>query len=200
MADTCPCSLAGLLSINYQGIISASLDGNTEVNVASDGTVLIGPTTSTLNISGYAFLPGGDRYLGAKCPSGASAQIRWIQRYDCTTGITHFIPQAGGKASITGGPINGVSLECDPNIESKSFSANAGSGPTTPYLTSIRRDGFNLIYAGTPIPIASASPAPYSINLGPFSVQAYLQSFNLSVSPPSPTTVNYSFVVSGKVL
>ena len=47
----------------------------------------------------------------------------------------------------------------------------------------------------TPIPINSGVPKPYTINLGPVgSIIAYLQSFNLSINPPGPSTVSYSFV------
>jgi len=195
----CTCNIVGLLSMNYSGIISASLNGGTEVGVASDGTVLLGATLNTLSITAYAFAAGADKFLGATCPSSAQATLKWVQRYDCTTDTTYFIPQTGGKASITNGPITGVSLACDPNIESRSFSASAQSGPSTPYLTHIMKSGFNLVYTGIPIPIESGSQSPYTINLGPFTVTAYLQSFNLSVSPPSFATVSYNFVVPGTV-
>lgn len=197
---TCPCNLAGLLSINYSGIISASLSGGTEVSISLDGTVLLGQTLNTLSISAYPFRSGQDRFLGATCNSSAQAEIRWIQKYDCSTDTVYFIPQSGGKASVTGSRISGVYLECDPNIASKSFNASASSGPATPYVLEERRDGFNLRYTGNPIPIESASPAPYSINLGVVSLTAYLQSFSLTVSPPSPATVNYNFVVPGRVI
>lgn len=192
----CECSIVGLLSINYGGIISASINGSTTVEIAdTDGTVLLGPTTNTLTLSAYAFEPGGDFFLGCTCPASAQAQIQWIQKYDCYNDITYFIPKVNSKASISGGPINGCVLECDPDIESMSFDANASSGPATPYLTAIRKDGFNLKYTGRPIAISSASPQPYYIQLGDFgTLKVYLQSFQLTISPPQPATVNYSFV------
>lgn len=196
---TCQCNIAGLLSMNYPGIISASLSGGTEVGIASDGTVLLGATLNTLSLTAYAFLPGGDRFLGVQCNASAQATIKWVQRYDCNTDTTYFIPQSGGKASIINGPINGVSLSCDPNISSLSFNASAQSGPATPYFTNTMKSGFNLVYTGVPIKIESGSTDPYDINLGPFSVTAYLQSFNLSVNPPSYATVSYNFVVPGTV-
>jgi len=192
---TCECNLVGLLSINYTGIISASIDGGTTVEISDEGLILLGATINTLSISAYAFEPGGDFFLGATCPSAATAQVQWVQKYDCFNDKTHFIPKSGGKASISGGPITGVSLECDPNIVSDVFSANASSGPATPYITTERRDGFNLRYTGRPIPIESGSPQPYNLDLGPLGpVQVFLQSFSLSVQPPQPATVNYSFV------
>ena len=195
----CECNIVGLLTMNYSGIISASINGGSSVSLASDGTVLLGQTLNTLSITGYPFAPGQDMFLGATCPASCSAEISWIQKYDCLTDTTHFISKSGGKSSITGGPITGVSLDCDPDIESRSFNASAQSGPTAPYLTAVRRDGFNLLFTGTPIPIESASPQSYTINLGPVSVIAYLQSFSLSITPPSPATVSYSFVVPGTI-
>ena len=195
----CECNIVGLLSMNYSGIISASLNGGTTVSLASDGTVLLGQTLNTLTLSAYPFSSGQDVFLGATCQASASAAVQWIQRYDCNSNTTFFIPKSGGKASITNGPLVGVSLDCDPDIESRSFNANAQSGPTTPYLTAVRKDGFNLRYSGLPIPVESASPESYTINLGPVSVTAYLQSFSLSVTPPAPANVNYSFVVPGTI-
>lgn len=191
----CECNLAGLLSINYSGIISANIDGGTSVEISDEGLILLGATINNLSISAYAFSSGGDWFLGVSCPSSAQAQLQWVQKYDCFNDQVHFIPKSNGKASITGGPIDGVTLECDPNIVSESFSANASSGPSSPYITNERRDGFNLRYTGTPISIESGSPRPYTITLGPIgTITAYLQNFSLTVNPPQPATVNYSFV------
>jgi len=191
----CGCNIVGLLNINYQGIISASINGGTSIEVADDGTVLIGATINNLSLSAYPFPPGGDFYLGVTCPSSAQASINWLQKYDCFENKTHFIPKAGGKASITGSNIDGVTLGCDPDIVSSAFDANASGGPTSPYITNYRRDGFNLRFSGTPIPINSGSPQPYNIELGDAGIlKCYLQSFSLSVSPPQPAVVNYSFV------
>ena len=191
----CECHIVGLLSINYSGIISANIDGGTTIEISDSGLVLLGATINTLSISAYAFTPGGDWFLGATCPSSATAQLQWVQKYDCFENTTHFIAKPGGKASITGGPINGVTLGCDPNIVTSSFSANAQNGPTTSYIVNDRRDGYNLRYTGNPISIYSGSPRAYNINLGPGGyIRAYLQSFNISVTPPSPATASYSFV------
>jgi hypothetical protein len=197
---SCSCNIAGLLQNYYEGIYAASLNGNTEVTITSDGLVLIGTTMNQLSISSWAFRSGDDRFLGATCPASASAEVRWITKYDCFNDETHFIPISGGKASITGGPIDGVYLDCDPDIVCKSFSASAQSGPMTPYLLGERRDGFNLVYTGHPIPIQSASPDPYIIRLGDLNLVAYLQSFSLTVEPPKAAEVSYTFQVPGKVL
>ncbi len=192
---SCPCSIAGLLNISYSGIISASINGGTTIEVSESGLVLLGSTINTLSITAYPFVPGGDYFLGVTCPSSVQAQIQWIQKYDCFNNKVYFIPKTGGKASITGGPINGVRLECDPGIITKAFDANASSGPATPVIEAQRRDGYNLIYTGRPISISSGSPQPYSISLGfAGNITAYLQSFSLSIVPPNPASVSYSFV------
>jgi hypothetical protein len=198
---SCECNIVGLLSTSYQGIFSASIDGSTVIEIAEDGTVLFGQTVSNLSIGAYAFLPGGDKFLGASCPASAQASIPWITREDCETGQVHFIPKAGGKASITNwveSGIQDISLECDPDVVSKSFDANATGGPTSPYLFSDRKDGYNLVYTGNPISVETGRPQVYDISLGFVgTLRAHLQSFNLSVSPPDVARVQYSFVFAG---
>ena len=202
----CECNIVGLLSSSLPGVFSASIDGSTVVEVAENGTVLLGSTISNLNIGAYAFQPGGDRFLGASCPFSAQATIPWVTKEDCATGTTHFIPRSGGNASVVNYDESGVDsqlirLSCDPDIVNKKFDANAGSGPASPYILSNRKDGYNLVYTGTPIQIESGKPQMYTISLGFIgSIQAYLQSFSITIDPPSPARVNYSFVFSGVVL
>jgi len=150
----------------------------------ADGTVLVGASVNNLNIGAYAFLSGSnDKFLGANCSATAQATIPWLTRRDCAANRTYFIPKSGGSASITNGPLNGVTLECDPGIINSSFSADAGSGPASAFIQSERQDGYNLVYTGNPIPINSGEPRLYTIELGFVgSVQAFLQSFNVSVS------------------
>ena len=199
----CECHIVALLEMSYDGIISASINGSTTVEVSESGLVLLGATVNTLSISAYAYEPGNDRYLGATCPMQASASIPWVQKYDCIRDVVHFIPKSGSKASISGGTIQGgipgvVYLGCDPNVTTTQFSASAQSGPTTPYISNDRRDGFNLVYTGRPIPISSGSPRPYHLNIGPdMTITAYLQSFGLNINQPAPAIANYSFVFAG---
>lgn len=199
----CSCNIVGLLTTSYQGIFSASIDGSTTVEIAEDGTVLLGQTVSNLNIGAYAFSPGQDRFLGASCPLQATASIPWETREDCFSGTVHFIPRAGGKASVTNRVSSGVSstildLNCNPGIVSKSFTADAGGGPASPFFFSDREDGYNLVYNGNPIPVETGKPQKYTIDLGFVgSIEAFLQSFSLSIDPPEPARVQYSFVFSG---
>jgi hypothetical protein len=196
----------GLLTSSLPGVFSASIDGSTTVEVAENGTVLLGSSVSSLTIGAYAFQPGGDRFLGATCPFSAQANIPWVTKEDCLTGTTYFIPRAGGDASVTNYDESGIDpqlirLTCDPDVVSRKFDANAGSGPATPYIIANRRDGYNLEYTGTPIPIESGKPQMYTISLGFVgSIDAFLQSFSITIDPPAPARVNYSFVFSGVVL
>jgi hypothetical protein len=203
----CECNIVGLLTASYQGIFSAAIDGSTAIEVSEDdGTVLLGQTVSTLSIGAYAYIPGEDRYLGATCPMQASAQVPWVTKYDCANDVVYFIPKAGGKASIVNGGGSGVdssiiSLECSPGIINTNLQADATSGPATPYIMAEREDGYNLVYTGNPIPIESAKPQLYEIELGFVgTIRGFLQNFSLSVSPPAPAKVQYSFVFSGVVL
>jgi hypothetical protein len=202
----CQCNIVGLLSTSIQGIFSASIDGSTSIEVSENGTVLLGSTVSNLTIGAYAFLPGQDRFLGASCPFSANATVPWVTKEDCATGTTYFIPRAGGSASVTNLDASGVNksiidLDCSPGIISRSFEANAGGGPAAPYFLSDREDGYNLVYTGTPIAIESGKPQMYTISLGFVgSINAFLQSFSLTINPPEPARVNYSFAFSGVVL
>lgn len=174
--------------------------------MSENGTVLLGSTVSNLTIGAYAFLPGGDRFLGATCPFSATATIPWVTKEDCATGTTYFIPRAGGNASTTNLDASGVNkniidLDCTPGIISRSFEANSGGGPASPFFLSDREDGYNLVYNGHPIPIQSANPKMYTISLGFVgSIEAFLQSFSITINPPEPARVNYSFAFSGVVL
>lgn len=203
---SCTCNIVGLLTTSLRGIFSASIDGSTTVEIAEDGTVLLGQTVSNLNIGAYAFAPGQDRFLGASCPVSAQANIPWVTREDCDTGQVFFIPKAGGKASITNRSASGIdgtriSLECNPGIVSTSFDANASSGPASPFFLADREDGYNLKYSGNPISIETGKPQLYTIDLGFVgSIQAFLQSFSLTVNPPDVARVQYSFVFSGVVI
>ncbi len=200
----CECSIVGLLTNNIPGLFQASIDGSTSVEIAEDsGVVLLGQTISTLSIQAYAFAPGNDPFLGVSCNFSAQAQIPWLQKFDCFTGNTYFIPKSGGKASMTNREKSGISLSiidmtCNPNLESTSFSADASSGPTTPFYLDTREDGFNLVYTGSPLAVATGIPKMYTIDLGfAGTIRGFLQSFSLNVSPPDVAKVRYDFVFSG---
>ena len=202
---SCECNIVGLLSTSLQGIFSASINGSTTIEIAEDGTVLLGSTTSNLTIGAYAFQPGQNRFLGASCPVSAQATIPWLTKEDCLTGTTYFIPRSGGSASITNRVASGISssiidIQCNPGIINKSFDANSNNGPASPFFFSDQEDGFNLVYTGTPIPVETGKPQVYTIDLGFVgTIRAFLQSFSLTVNPPEPATVQYSFVFSGVV-
>lgn len=173
------------------------MNGSTTIEVSESGLVLLGSTVNNLTIGAYAFLPGQDKFLGAHCPASAQASIPWITKYDCYSNRTYFIPKSGAKASITNGPINNLALDCSPGILDTDFSADASGGPSTPFISSSREDGFNLVYTGNPIHVETGRPQMYTITLGFIgTIEAFLQSFSFSVNPPEPAKVQYSFVFS----
>lgn len=203
----CECSIVGLLASSIPGVFSASIDGSTTVEISeTDGTVLLGQTVSTLNIGAYAFSPGQSPYLGATCGVQASAQIPWITKYDCFSGNVYFIPKIGAKASITnrinsGIPSSVIDLECNPGIVSTSLSANASNGPASRVTLADKEDGYNLIYSGAPIPVATGVPQLYEIQLGFVgTIRGFLQNFTFEVNPPDYARVQYSFAFSGVVI
>lgn len=191
------CDLTGLFPIEYTGIISVSLSSSTEVNLTSTNVILTGPTTGTISMSAYPYLPGQDRILGVNCPSSARAECKWVQKYDCFNSKMHFFPAWGGSASVSGDRIKGVSLEREV-VSYKSMSADASSGPAAPYFYSNQTDGFNLVYTGRPISIESGRPQAYNIlsDILPGGTEIYLSSFDISVDPPTRSTVNYNFIFS----
>ncbi len=203
---SCECSIVGLLTSSIPGVYQASIDGSTSVEISEDsGVDLLGQTISNLSISAYAYTPGNDPFLGASCNFSASAQIPWLQKFDCFTGNTYFIPKSGSKASMINREASGISssiitMSCNPGISSISFEADASSGPATPFYLNTREDGFNLVYNGIPIPVATGIPQLYTINLGfAGTIRGFLQSFSLNVNPPDVAKVRYDFAFNGVI-
>lgn len=197
MATCGTCDITGLFPIEYTGIISVNMSTSTEITLTATNVILTGPTTGTVTMSAYPYTPGGDRLLGASCPSSARAELKWIQKYDCLNDTMHFFPAWGGSASISGDPISGVSLEREV-VTYQSMTADASSGPAAPYFYSNQTDGFNLKYTGRPIAINSGRPQSYNIlsTVLPANTELYLSSFDLSIEPPLRSVVNYNFVFS----
>lgn len=197
MASCGTCDITGLFSIEYTGIISVNMSSSTEVTLTATDVVLTGPTTGTISMTAYPYLPGQDRALGASCASSARAEMKWVQKYDCFNNTMHYFPAWGGTASVSGDPISGISLESEV-VTYQSMSADASSGPASPYFYSNQTDGFNLIYTGRPIAINSGRPQSYNIlsNILPPQTELYLSSFDITIDPPFRSVVNYNFIFS----
>lgn len=193
----CVCSIAGMLDVGYDGIISASLTAGTDIKVTSEGVILQGPTLGSLNITAYPFPRDTYNlmdYFGVQCPSRVGVNMSWVQKYDCDNDIYYFIPIRGGLAYYEGDLP--VQFSIDTTITSyESMDASAASGPAAVVLQMTHFDVYGLYYNGLPIPIEAGIPQAYEIFQGilPVGAELYLQSFSFSFTPPNDATVNYSF-------
>lgn len=193
------------MNMAYPGIISASVNGSTNfiyvLQSCIEGqpdTFLKGPSTGSINISAYGYAAGTpDKYLGVGCPSRAGVDIPLFTKFDCERNLTRFLPRRGGTAYRAGDPIAGITLVNElcgfPVVD-----ANASSGPFSPYFMNTQFQGTGLIWTGPPISIDTTSTAnlAYDITIGPFNIQAFLNSFSIEINPPTGARVNYSFQYS----
>jgi len=198
---SCQCNIVGLLSVNYQGIISASVTGSTNfiyvLQSCFDGVtdkILKGPSTGTINITAYGYLPGEDKYRGVHCPSKAGVSIPLFSKFDCERNFTRFMPRRGGQAYMSGDPIDGITLineACSFNV----MDASAQNGPFSPYFIEVQHQGTGLIWTGPPIPIdtSDTGTVAYTIDIAGWSMQAFLNSFSIDITPPQGARVQYSF-------
>jgi len=201
----CECRIAGLFEPGYEGIISANITGSSEFidivsqcdqgpNVFSDVRKrLKGPATGNLNITAYAFLSGGDRYLGTSCPSEAGVSLPIQSRFDCENNVTHLIRTKTGEAFREGDPIDGVTLLGE-FCSLRTVNANASSGPHTRVTDTERFLGQDLIWSGPPFQIDTRNPD--SLDFTILGLDVKLTSFNVSVSVPGFATNSYSFQFS----
>lgn len=199
----CECNVASMFQVGYPGIISASITGSAEfieiLNSCQTGVDIIptvrkklmGPSLGTINISAYAFAQTDvDRFLGTACPSQASLDIPFQQRFDCEHNTTHIIRTKTGQASREGDPITGITLSGD-ICSFRTLSASAQSGPNTRVTDTIKYIGTDLAWAGPPFPIDSQNVDSLTIIL--FGITAYLTNFSISISTPSVATNSYTF-------
>ncbi len=201
----CECSIAGLFEIEFRGIISAQITGSSEfIDILSQcktgpnilGDVrkrLKGPSVGNITISAYAFIKGGDRYLGTSCPSTASISFPIQQRFDCENNITRLIRTKTGEASREGDPIVGISL-LDEFCSFRTISASAAGGPTERVTDTEKFLGGDLIWTGPPISLDSRDADTLDITL--LGLEAKMTSFSISVAVPGIATNNYAFQYS----
>ena len=197
MGTGCSCSIAGMLDVGYDGIISATLNAGTDIKVTDDGLILRGPTLGSLNISAYPFPRDTYNlmdYYGVTCPSRVGVNMGWIQKYDCDADRYYFIPVRGGIAWYEGDLPSQFTIGT--NIaDYESMSASAASGPASVVMQMTHFDVYGLSYTGVPIPIDAGIPQTYDIFQGilPVEAELYMQSFSFDFTPPNQATVNYSF-------
>lgn len=201
----CECSIAGLFDIDYDGIISVQITGSSEFidilsqcdtgpNVFSEVRKrLKGPSTGNVNLTAYAFLKGGDRYLATSCPSTAGISFPMQQRFDCENNITRFIRTKTGEAFREGDPMTGVTL-LDEFCSFRTVSASAGSGPASTVTDTTRFLGSDLVWTGPPIALDSRDADTLDVTV--LGLDLKLTQFSVSVTVPGVATNNYTFQYS----
>jgi len=202
----CECSIAGLFTIEYQGIISATLTGSSEFieivsscdegpNVFSDVRKhLKGPSTGTLNITAYAFAKGAaDKFLGTACPSSAGISFPTQSRFDCESNITRIIRTKTGEAYREGDPITGITLLGE-FCTFRTLSANASGGPFSRVTDTERTLGTDVVWTGPPFSFDSQDADTLDFTI--LGLDVKMTNFSVSVSVPSPATTNYTFQYS----
>lgn len=192
----CTCNIAAEFNLGINGLISANLRSSNNYAVTECGLVMRGPTTGDLSLSAYT--TSGE---SLNCPGRAGTSFEWMQKIACDSKFQiYFIPGGRAKAYMEGDlptSIQMATLKSCANYET--FSASASSGPTSPALTFIHRDGHSMTYSGGPINI-TVSSGKSPMNVGalskvlPKGSKLYLTSFSYEHTPPNIPVVNYSFL------
>jgi hypothetical protein len=205
MAGCGECNIVGLMAMTYPGIVSASINGSSNLVYVLQSciegvvdNVLKGPSTGSINLSAYGYAPGVlDKYLGVKCASRAGVDMSLFTKFDCERNLTRFMPKRGGMAYRAGDEIEGITIVNEvcsyPVME-----ASAAEGPYNPYFINTQYQGTGLIWTGPPIPVNTSSTGSiiYELTIGPFNIQAYLNNFSIEVNPPTGGRCSYSFQYS----
>ena len=202
---SCECSIAGLFSTEFDGIISAQITGSsefidilsqcdTEPNVLS--TVrkrLKGPSTGNISITAYAFLKGGNRYLGTSCPSTAGISFPTQQRFDCENNVTRIIRLKTGEAFWEGDPITGLTFLGE-FCSFRTVNASAASGPASTVTDTTRFLGSDIVWSGPPIAFDSRDADTLDVTV--LGLDAKLTQFSVNVAVPGIGTNNYTLQYS----
>ena len=201
----CECNVAGLFAIGFDGIISANITGSSEFvdivsqcdqapNVFADVRKrLKGSSTGTLNITAYAFLQGGDRYLQTSCPSQAGVSLPIQSRFDCENNVTHLIRTKTGEAFREGDVITGATLLGE-FCSFRTINASAASGPATRVTDTERFLGSDFVWAGPPFPFDTRNADTLDFNI--LGLDVKLTSFSVNVTVPSFASNQYNFQFS----
>ncbi len=202
----CECNLAGMFSIEYDGIISASITGSSEfIDIISQCDTgpnvfldvrkrLKGASTGTLNINAYAFVSGAtDRFLGTSCPSTAGITLPTQTRFDCENNETHIILTKTGESFREGDPITGITLVGE-FCSFRTVNADASGGPTARITDTDRYLGSDLVWTGVPIPFDTRDPDTLEVTI--LGLDVKLTSFNITATVPSVATATYTFQYS----
>ncbi len=154
---------------------------------------LKGSSTGTLNITAYAFLQGGDRFLQTSCPSQAGVSLPIQQRFDCENNITRLIRTKTGEAFREGDEITGATLIGE-FCFFRTVNASASSGPNSVVTDTERFLGSDLVWTGPPFQFDTQDAD--SLDFDILGLDVKLTSFTVSVTVPGVATNNYSFQFS----
>jgi hypothetical protein len=201
----CECSIAGLFDIEFRGIISAQITGSSEFidilsqcdtgpNILEDVRKrLKGPSVGSISITAYAFLKGGNRYLGTSCPSTAGISFPTQQRFDCENNVTRIIRTKAGEAFREGDPINDLTLLGE-FCSFRTVNASASSGPATTVTDTERFLGSDLVWTGPPISFDSRDADTLDVTI--LGLDVKMTQFSVNVAVPGIGTNNYTFQYS----
>ncbi|KKM26860.1 hypothetical protein LCGC14_1580590 [marine sediment metagenome] len=201
----CECSIAGLFDIEFDGIISAQITGSSEFidilsqcdtgpNILDDvRRRLKGPSIGTINLTAYAFLKGGNRYLGTSCPSTAGISFPTQQRFDCENNITRIIRTKTGEAFREGDPINGLTVLGE-FCSFRTVNASAAGGPASTVTDTERFLGSDIIWTGPPIAFDSRDVDTLDVTI--LGLEAKMTQFSVNVTVPGIGTNSYTFQYS----
>lgn len=187
MTGSC-CNLVGNLSLDLTGVISVSVNSNTDSSKIGDN-IVIGPTIGTISMSGYAT---NTVYYG--CGGKVGVSLQWIRKYDCDNNKVYLI-FAGAGRSFTFGDIGGLASLT--NTFGRSYdviNANASAGPTSLYVKDSQIDGYGLRYFGNPISFGTTDDGCLVSNFGVGEGPLYLQNFNLDLNTGTIPIATYSFL------
>ena len=201
----CECSIAGLFEIEFSGIISAQISGSSEfIDILSQCDTgpnvfeevrkrLKGPSTGNINITAYAFLKGGDRYLGTSCPSTAGISLPTQQRFDCENNVTRIIRTKTGETFREGDPMTGLTILGE-FCSFRTVNASAANGPTQRVTDTTRFLGSDLVWTGPPIAFDSRDADTLDVTI--LGLDAKMTQFSVNVTVPGIATNNYTFQYS----
>jgi hypothetical protein len=184
--SNCCCLVVSTLNLGLDGVLSVSTNSNSEIAAVCGDEPLEGPVTHSVSLTGYA-----SSTVWNDCPAKAGVNIPYIRKYDCVNNKLYFIFAGQGQSFISGPAGVFVSLfKAFSTVTS--FSANASSGPSTPYMVTTQTNGYGLRYSGGPIDFTTSDLAS-PIDLGSLGAH-YLQSFSFDAQPGQLPIASYNFV------
>ena len=175
---------------------------------------MYGPGKTTIQITAYPFEPPEDYTLGFPCATNISLTVPWKYIYDCRLcspcflpdgtigqkrGLWKGIPMKKKQVVVTGDITSSPKFEVEGcPIAFPKFQVQASQQSIFLPQQSIQYN--RLKYLGGPVPFDTLDlDGPFSVSIitqegcGGFdNIDAYLTGFNVSYTPPDPTTVSYT--------